>query len=191
MRFQRIVVCFFFLGPHPQHMEVPRVGVELELYLPAYITAHRILNPLSEARDQTCILVDTSRFISTAPQQELPRELQFKVQYNIECLTISQICFSSLVTHQWDGFATVQVRFMAGHEQKLMSPMSLCQNAQMIYSTSPTWGHIPWLTSSALWRAKVSTTSTHCPGFNAGPHEPSYKAVSICSLLIYSLGGLS
>ena len=26
------VVCFFcFLGPHPQHMEVPRLGVELEL----------------------------------------------------------------------------------------------------------------------------------------------------------------
>ena len=23
--------CFCFLGPHPQHMEVPRLGVELEL----------------------------------------------------------------------------------------------------------------------------------------------------------------
>ena len=60
---------FFFLGPHLQHMEVPRLGVELELQLPAYATAiamqdpshicdlycsagqHRLLNPLIEARD--------------------------------------------------------------------------------------------------------------------------------------------
>ena len=58
-------------------MEVPRLGVKSELQLPAYITAtamrdprhvcnlhhsslqHRILNPLSEAKDQTCILMDT------------------------------------------------------------------------------------------------------------------------------------
>ena len=58
-----------FLGPHLQHPEVPRLGVEWELHLPAYTTAtavqdlshvcdlHRsswqrwILNPLSEARD--------------------------------------------------------------------------------------------------------------------------------------------
>ena len=62
---------FFFvlLGPHLQHMEVPKLGVELELQPLAYTTAiatqnlshicnldhnsrqHRILNPLSEARD--------------------------------------------------------------------------------------------------------------------------------------------
>ena len=24
-------LCFFFLGPHPRHMEIPRLGVELEL----------------------------------------------------------------------------------------------------------------------------------------------------------------
>ena len=54
------VVCFhtrifFFLQPHPQHVEVPRLGVELELHLPP--TPHPwqrwILNPLSEARDRT------------------------------------------------------------------------------------------------------------------------------------------
>ena len=57
-----------------QHMEVPRLGVELELWLLGYTTAtatldpsgicdlyhsswhHRILNPLSEARDQTLVL---------------------------------------------------------------------------------------------------------------------------------------
>ena len=60
-------------------MKVPRLGVELELQLPASATAtatqdlshicdlHHslwqcwILNPLSEARDQTCVLMDTSR----------------------------------------------------------------------------------------------------------------------------------
>ena len=55
-------------------MEIPRLGVKLELQLPAYTTAtatsdlslvcnlphssqqHRILSPLSEVRDRTCIL---------------------------------------------------------------------------------------------------------------------------------------
>ena len=67
-----ILLLFFFLGPYPQHMGVPRLGVELELQLPAYTTAtamqdlshlcdlhhslwqHQILNPLS-------ILLDTSQ----------------------------------------------------------------------------------------------------------------------------------
>ena len=66
----------FFLGPHPWHMEVPRLRVKLELQLLAYATAtatldpscvcnlyhsswkRRILNPLIEARDGTCILMD-------------------------------------------------------------------------------------------------------------------------------------
>ena len=60
---------FFFLGLHFWHMEVPRLGVELELQLLAYATARakedlshicdlhhsswqcQILNPLSKARD--------------------------------------------------------------------------------------------------------------------------------------------
>ena len=68
-----------FLGLHPRHMEVPRLGVESKLKLQAYITAtvmqdlshvcdlnqssqqRQILNPLSKARDRTCILMDTSQ----------------------------------------------------------------------------------------------------------------------------------
>ena len=34
-----ISFCFFFLGLHPRHMEVPRLGVESEIQLPAYTTA--------------------------------------------------------------------------------------------------------------------------------------------------------
>ena len=68
---------FYFLKKnswlHLQHMEVPRLGVESELQLLAYSTAtatpdprhvcslchslqqRQMLNPLNEARDQTCI----------------------------------------------------------------------------------------------------------------------------------------
>ena len=67
-----------FLGPHPQHMEVPRLGGKSELQLPVYATAMatqdlncifnlhhsswqcQILNPLSESRDWTHVLVNTS-----------------------------------------------------------------------------------------------------------------------------------
>ena len=74
--------CFLFLlflVPHPWHMEVPRLEVELELQLPAYTTATatqdpsrvcdphhsswqgQILNPLSEAKDRTRVLMGTSQ----------------------------------------------------------------------------------------------------------------------------------
>ena len=63
---------FVFLGLYPQHIEVPRVRVKLELQLPACATATampnlsricdlhcssqcQILNPLSKARDGTRI----------------------------------------------------------------------------------------------------------------------------------------
>ena len=38
-----LFVCF--LGLHLQHMEVPRLGVKLELYLPAYATATATPDP--------------------------------------------------------------------------------------------------------------------------------------------------
>ena len=62
---------FFFLGPSLGHVEVPRLRVKSKLQLPAYTTAtavpdlshicnrrhsswqRQILNPLSEAGDQT------------------------------------------------------------------------------------------------------------------------------------------
>ena len=40
-----LFVCFFFLGPHLQHMDVPRLGVKLELYLLAYTTATAMQDP--------------------------------------------------------------------------------------------------------------------------------------------------
>ena len=83
-RFQTIslVLSFFFfffvfLGPYARHMKVPRLGVWSELQPLAYTTAvpdlshicsldhsswqHWILNPLSEARDWTRILMHPSQ----------------------------------------------------------------------------------------------------------------------------------
>ena len=86
--------AFFLLGLCPWRMEVPRLGVKSELQLPAYAIAtatqdpshvcdgvhhsswqYRILNPKSEARDQTCNLMVPSWIVSTAPWQELLLQL--------------------------------------------------------------------------------------------------------------------
>ena len=71
-----LLIYFCFLGPQVHNMEVSRLGVELELQLLSYATAtqdlshvfdqyrssgqHWLLNPLSEARDQTYILMYSS-----------------------------------------------------------------------------------------------------------------------------------
>ena len=75
------VVVVVVLGLYPQHMEVPRLGLESELQLLAYATATvtrdpshichlhwsswqcGILNPLREARDWTHILMDISQVL--------------------------------------------------------------------------------------------------------------------------------
>jgi len=72
---------FFFLGPHLQRMEIPRLGIESVLQLPIYTTATatrdlspicdlhwslqqcQILSLLSEARVRTYILMDTSQIL--------------------------------------------------------------------------------------------------------------------------------
>ena len=72
-------LLLLFLGLHLQHMEVLRLRVKSVLPLPDYATAtatwdlnyvcdlhhsswqHWILNPLREARDGTCILMDLGR----------------------------------------------------------------------------------------------------------------------------------
>ena len=76
-------------------MEVPRLGVELELHLLAYATAmqdlnrvcdlhhsslkHQILNPLRKARDRTQILIG---FVTAKSQWELPGFSYFNVHMN-------------------------------------------------------------------------------------------------------------
>ena len=94
-------LVFWFLGPHSRHMEAPRLGVELELQLLAYTTAipdrncvcdiyhssHQcqIINPLSEARDRACILMDASQIrFPWAPTRTPPVHLFFiKTQWAV------------------------------------------------------------------------------------------------------------
>ena len=74
-----LFILFCLFRATLQHTKVPRLGIKSELQLPAYATAtatpdpscvwdlhhsswqHWILNPLSRARDQTCVLMDTSQ----------------------------------------------------------------------------------------------------------------------------------
>ena len=90
------IYLFCFLGPNPRHVEVPRLGVESELQGLAYTAATQdpshvcdlyhiswqcqILNPLSKGRDQTRILMDTSRVRFRWPQWELP-DLQYYISF--------------------------------------------------------------------------------------------------------------
>ena len=73
-----LFIYLFFSRAAPVACEISRLGAESELQLLAYTTAtttqvpshignlhyrsrqHRILIPLSEARDQTCLLMDTN-----------------------------------------------------------------------------------------------------------------------------------
>ena len=89
------VALFFFLGPYLQHMEVPELGVDLELQLLACATAtampvpshvcnlwgsfwqRQILNPLSKARDWTQILMDTSQVLDLLSQNRTSKDVFF------------------------------------------------------------------------------------------------------------------
>ena len=84
-----IYLAFWLFRATLQHMEVPRLGVELELQPPAYARAtttwdsscvcnlhhssqqRRILNPLSEARDQTQTLWMLVGLLTAEPRRQL------------------------------------------------------------------------------------------------------------------------
>ena len=75
---------FAFLRLHPWYMEVPRLGVKLELQLPAYVTAtatwgpnclwwqRRITNHWARPGIQPASSWTLVRFVSAVPQWELP-----------------------------------------------------------------------------------------------------------------------
>ena len=90
-------------------MEVPGLGVESELQLPAYITAtampdptcvfdlhhsswqRQILNPLSKARDWTYILMDTSRVCNLLSYNEKYSTCTFLVGMKFATDTVENI----------------------------------------------------------------------------------------------------
>ena len=87
------VFCFFL---RPAHVQVPSLEVESELQLPANTTAmampdpscvcdprhssgqRQILNPLSEARDQTRILMGLRFYLASLPLSHDRNSLQHK-----------------------------------------------------------------------------------------------------------------
>ena len=91
---------YCFLGPHPRHMEVPRLVIQLELQLPACTTAtatqdpsqvydlhhsswqRQILNPLSEARGQTWNLMVPNRIHFRCATPGTPRSLSLKLNFS-------------------------------------------------------------------------------------------------------------
>ena len=84
-------------GPHLQHMEVLRLGVESELQLLAYTIAMAMLDPshicdlhlslqqcqilnlLSKARDRTLILIDTSQVLNPLSHNGLSWKFFFRL----------------------------------------------------------------------------------------------------------------
>ena len=104
---------FVLLGPHLQHMEVRRLGVNSELQLPAYTTATamqdlshicdlhhssrqcQILNRLSEARDQIRILMDAS-WVNHRATTRTPQVSYFSMHQ----FSTSQMKKKHYLTHQ-------------------------------------------------------------------------------------------
>jgi len=99
-------------------MEVPRLGVESELQLPAYATAiatqdpsrvfdlchssqqRQILNPLSEARDRTCVLMDTSRVCEPPSHDRNSYCLFFYFSMLMLCLLSQEEAGEGLENHE-------------------------------------------------------------------------------------------
>ena len=116
---------FCFLGPHQQHMEVPRLGIESELQPLAYARAtatpdpshvcdlhhssrqRQILNPLSEPRDQTHNLMVPTQIhfccattgIPLSPLSNLPPGLCIENFFQMLLKSNSYSCFKAQV--QW------------------------------------------------------------------------------------------
>ena len=112
-------ILLFFLGPHPWHMEVSRLGVKLELHLLANTTATAmpdlshawdlhyssqqrwIFNPLKEARDGTHVLMDTSSVLYHWAMMGTP-------QYSLQ--------WKSVLTQRW-GVSSPALKYGGNHDK--------------------------------------------------------------------------
>ena len=88
-----VLSCFvLFLGLHPWHMQIPRLGVELELQMLAYTTATATPDPSLASRGNTGSMTHWTRpgiklasswilvgFISAVPQGNSPEKALDKI----------------------------------------------------------------------------------------------------------------
>ena len=97
-------------------MDVPRLGVKLELQLPPYTTARPDLSCVcdlhcslpSEARNQTCILMDTSRVLNPPSHNGNPHRcillsLQSVLETFHEKIQISDFLKNGDLVYDWAG----------------------------------------------------------------------------------------
>jgi len=113
-------IFLVFVGLYWGHMEVPGLGAESELQWPAYTTAtatpdpswvcdlhhssqqHRILNPLSEARDRTCILMGASQIPFHWAMTGTPFQIFFII-VDLQC-SVKFFC-----TAKWPSFVYIHI----------------------------------------------------------------------------------
>ena len=103
-----------------RHIEVPKLGVELELQPLAYTTATVIRdlshcvtyttaqampdpNPLSEARDRTCILMDTSQICFCCATVGTPYIQFLKIMTNDSSIILEEQLKSTTIMALMDG----------------------------------------------------------------------------------------
>ena len=120
-----------FSQPHLQHMEVPSIGVKSEWQLQASTTAtatpelssicnlhhslqqHQILNPLSEARDQTPILTETSPVLNPLSHKRTPNMTLLKEMHTFVCIKFVMFIMNSITLAS--QFVSMQIVISSCH----------------------------------------------------------------------------
>ena len=98
------IFCFCFLELGLQHMEVLRLGAAWSSSCQPMPQPHQTLNPLSKARDQTCILTDSSQIhfhwamlgTPLTPFLALYIFWEIKMPYRIQKFASVELCPSAL-----------------------------------------------------------------------------------------------
>ena len=152
-----------FLGPHPWHMEVPRLGVQAELQ-PQQPQQHRILNPLREARDRTRNLMVPSQIRFRCAMMEPQNPPLFKLREAGILVFLQNLCgFQAGLTKHTINHAAMRGLASSGATPgwqhfpcfpflppilgipdiiKMCSPQELSQKCQNINSWSSHWGTV-------------------------------------------------
>ena len=94
----------------------------------------QILNPLSKARDQTCVLMATSWVITSEPQWELPI-CSSDFCFEKFCKAVSRCKLVSLILYKWKGKVSISTNFFLFSTLKTLVFPAMCSNGYVIYPT--------------------------------------------------------